>query len=512
MINYHQYILSTNEQQNIFGVLISPLPILYDPPREIDMVSWSNFFFKYSGTITLPWVQKRKLQQITTKLLSSLSSEFQLKDIFLIPAQNDSYDIDFALSETDVLISFISELTKLKINMPEHPNEFVLDDPNHHSQETYTDARNLALLKENENIFNTVDLNKLFKGQYIFSSNSIFPTNYNTNSFTLLKFISYFRYFLRSLPNLINLCQKFSFDNSFFPYLIESFTIEFIPSPTHHHNSFEKLGDTVLSLCIVTDIIKALPGQPLYYINHKYNKSISNDLFNTIGNQNNFQDCIIGPLDDQKIPADCFEAISGALYSLNGYQSISDFWKQRIYDIDDTFLEKNQLKKTINSIQLSLKNSITNCQPTKNMPPYAMQLFESSQKVEISEEITLNAPAQDSFTQGSEMQQKCKMIGAAFLKMSIAKFVFDRMKKDDDLLIIERKAKKESVEEVAQKIGFPSSRQVKVFIGGLFLTNGFEVVQKVVDEKIIPLFELMPKRRRRHHHHRSEIQQQEENE
>lgn len=517
MLNFHQYILSTNEQQqNPFGLLFSPLPILYNPLREIDVNSWGNFFFKDCGIVSLPWVQKHKLQQITSKLLGSISSDFQFKDIFLIPAKNDTIDLEFATTESDILISFITTLSNSSINlleiykMPEHPNEFVEDDPNHHSKETYEDVRNLALLKENINIFNSVDLNDLFSDNYQFNTDSIFPINSNTNSFTLLKFISYFRYFLKSLPNLINLSKQFSFDNSFFPYLVESFTIEFIPSPTHHHNSLEKLGDTILSLCVVTDVIKALPGQPLYYINHKYNKSISNSLFNTIGSQNNFQSCVIGPIDEEKVPADCFEAISGAIFHIKGYDAISSFWKQRIFDIDDSFLEKNQLKKTINSMKLNLSNSITNAQPTKNMPPYAKELFENYKNLsEINNGF--NAPAQDAFTQGSEMQQKCKMIGAAFLKMCIAKNVFSRMKKDEDLLIIEQKSKKASVEEVAQKIGFPSSRQIKIFIGGIFLTNGFDDVEKMVNQQLIPQFELFPRRRRRHHHVHSQIQQDENN-
>lgn len=510
MLNFHQYILSINEDdENLFGLLFSPLPILYDPLREIDKISWSNFFFKYNGVVSLPWVQKRKLQQITSKLLSSISSDFQSKEFFLIPAKSNSIDIEFATSETDALISYVSKLSDSSINlleiykMPEHPNEFVEGDPNHHSQETYTDVRNLSLLKEN--ITSEVDLNQLFENKYKFNPDSIFPIDTTTNSFTLLKFISYFRYFLKSLPNLYKLSKQFSFNDSFFPYLIESFTVEFIPSSTHHHNSLEKLGDTVLSLCIVSDIIKALPGQPLYYINHKYNKSISNDFFNAISSQNNFQNCIIGPIDEEKVPADCFEAISGAIFTVNGYKSISNFWKERVFDIDDSFIEKNQLKKTINSMRLNLKNSITDVQPTKSMPPYAKQLFDSY--MNSNENNDLIMPAQDAFTQGSEMQQKCKMIGAAFLKMMIAKNVFSRMKKDDDLLIIEMKSKKASVEEVAQKIGFPSSRQIKIFIGGLFLTNSFDDVEKIFNSQLTPQFELFPRRRRRHHHLHSQQQE-----
>lgn len=517
MLNFHQYILSLNDEQHTpFGLLISPLPILHDSVREIDTITWGKFFFKYNGSVSLSWIEKRKLQQITSKLMNSLSQTFQFKDIFLVPAQNENINIDFATSETDFLISFITTILNSSINlleiykMPEHPNEFVQDDPNHHSQETYTDVRNLALLKENENIFNSIDLNKLFKGKFNFNPNSIFPINCEPHTFNLIKFISYFRYFLKSLPNLINLSKKFSFSDSFFPYLIESFTVEFIPSPTHHHNSLEKLGDTILSLCVCNDVIKVLPDQPLYYINHKYNKSISNGLFNTIGSQNNFQDCVIGPIDEEKVPADCFEAISGAIFSVNGYQKLSDFWKQRIFDIDESFQVKNQLTKTIKSMQLNLRNNITDVQPTKNMPPYASQLiqiYNSSHE----DQPALNAPAQDAFTQGSEMQQKCKMIGSAFIKSAIAKNVFSRMKKDEDILIIEQKSKKESVEEVAKKIGFPSSRQIKVFIGGVFLTNNYADVEKIVDEQIIPHFELFPRRRRRHHHHRSQEQQDDGN-
>lgn len=491
-----------------FGCLMSPVPLLHNIEREIDKSTWGPFSITFEKEASLSWVEQKKLQQITTKLINSISAELQFKDLYLFPIHltkpnTFSIDVNFIQSETDFLINFINTLKTLSINLldiytfPEHPNEFVQDDVHHHSEQTYKDFQNLMLLKE---YFPPNDYSSLFKGEFTFSNDSIFPlTGTNTpHNFSLLKFICFFQHFLFKIPHLMNLLKKFSIEFEYFPYFIESFTVEFIPSFTHHHNSLEKLGDTILNLCIVSDVIRSLPDQPLYYINHKYNKSISNGLFNTIGFQNGFQNCIIGPIDEDKVPADCFEALCGSIFRLFGYEKLVAFWRQRIFDIDDGFIEKNQLSKTIQAMKLNLRNEITDIEPSNTMPPFATNFLETYVKSKDQSDFSLHYAAKDAFTQGTEIQQKCKMIGAAFIKAMISKNIFSKMTKDDDLLLIEVKAKKDSVQDVARKIGFPSSRQLKIFIGGLFLTNGYDAVEDLIQEVIIPHFDLLPRRRRRH--------------
>ncbi|OHS99305.1 hypothetical protein TRFO_34277 [Tritrichomonas foetus] len=497
MTHYNRYSIFLDE--SICGLMYSILPLLHDPIRESDKATWGHFSIRPNGEENLGWVQKKKMLQITNKILSSLNPEFKdnkSQDIFFIPASNENLNLEFATTHSEILYSFATAFLNSGINlsdiykMPENPNLFVLNDPNHHSNETYTALHDLIMLKEN--IPENLNIDKLFpNNEFQFTNDSIFPVNHN---FGLLKFIIYFRSIIFRIGNLSNLLRNLSLNESIFPFLIEAFTVEFIPSFTHNHNSFEKLGDAILSLCVIIDIIKALPDQPLYYINHKYGKSISNSIFNVIGAQFNFEKCVIGPIDEEKVPADCFEALSGVIFYLNGFQSITEFWKQRIFDIDDNYLNANQLTKTVNSIKLCLNNEITNIKPSQNMPNYAKNYVING----------LNPPALDAFTQGTEIQQKCKMIGSAFLKSSFARYVFSRMKNDEDILLIERKMKKESLNEIAQQIGFPSSRQLKIFIGGMFLTNDYDSIEKIVVEHFIPVFNLFPRRRRRHRHRTEE--------
>ena len=494
MNQFFHYSLSFDGK--IFAAFFSTFPALYEDIRNIDKLTWSKFDVSFVGKTTIGWVQKKKMSQITSNILSSFCSDFKQQDFFLIPSKKQEIDIDFASNEANFLINFAQKMKENSINlleiykMPEHPNEFVADGQNHHSQQTYDDFSNLCLLKE---VPQSINLNTVFsKEGYQFDQESVFPIH-PEHDFSLLKFISYFRYLIFRIPNLLQLLKSFSLDNSYFPFLVEAFTLEFIPSFSHHHNTYEKLGDAILGLCIVTDVIKALPDQPLYYINHKYNKSISNSLFNAIGAQYHFDKCVIGPIDEEKVPADCFEALAGVLFYNKGYSEINSFWQQRIFDIDDSFLNANQLTKTIKSMRLNLRNAVTDIKPSTNIPPYAQQFVGN-----------LNFPAHDAFTNKTEIQQKCKMIGASFLKAIVALCVFTKRRKDEDMLIIEQKVKKNSLEEISQKIGFPNARQLKIFIGGLFLTNDYEQVKNLIIEQFIPYFELLPRRRRHHRRHQTE--------
>jgi hypothetical protein len=109
----------------------------------------------------------------------------------------------------------------------------------------------------------------------------------------------------------------------------------------------------------------------------------------------------------------------------------------------------------------------------------------------------LHVPPGQALEQG-EVQQKCKMIGAAFLRAALAIVVYRNMKSVDDFMTVDRKAKNENVEAVARKLQFPGERQLKVLLGGLLLVNSFHDVLAVTESNIIPAFELFRNRRRRH--------------
>jgi hypothetical protein len=243
----------------------------------------------------------------------------------------------------------------------------------------------------------------------------------------------------------------------------------------------------MLALLVTHDVVKALIDQPIHYINHRVNLTVSNHLFNAIGAHFGFPDCIIGPIDEEKVPADCFEALAGLMYVKSGFQGLRSFWQRLIFALDDKYIEGRKIVKSVEVMKLGLDGRTIRDAPDAPMPGFVRAIIGG-----------LKHPPEGTFTHGSELQQKCKMVGAVFLKAALAATVFRGMRKTDDFMMVDQKAKKENVNQVATQIGFPNGRQLKVFLGGIALVNTFEDVMALIERVVIPPFELFPRRRRRH--------------
>jgi hypothetical protein len=366
---------------------------------------------------------------------------------------------------------------------PAHPNRY--DPVTVRTPETYDTVHRLARLIESPRAVppDFVRAATELCGSVTFDG-GVFPRESNPG-LAMVKFVCYFRLFLSRLPALANLLQAFSLDPTFFPDLIEAFTIEFIPSFVHHHNTLEKLGDGLLKVIVTLASVQALLARPIDRVNRRINRTVSNSLFGAIASRYEFDKCVIGPIDEEKVPADCFEAVIGGVYMRWGYDKLWSFWIARISALDPRELETRHLKGLTDAMLLDLRPSISPCETP--IPSY-MAAFVGA----------LRPPPEESLQPG-DFQQKCKMIGAAFLKAVLCVAVYRTIQYVDEFLIVDQKAKKENVDVVAKALGFPNQRQLKVFLGGLLLVNQFDGVLTMAEGLIIPAFELRRKRRRRSH-------------
>lgn len=501
MNEFHSYSVSLNG--NHFALMISKLPLLHRPLKPIDSLTWGSFSFFENEKLVLPWVQKRKITQMTQKIMNAVGIKFTSIDIFIIPSNTHDLNIDQAQSETSFIEQYLQALASNSIDalsiyaMPEHPNQYTEETTN-----TYQNLINLIEISQNKSKECITQLKTLCDSKfdkYEFSEDSIYPNTANFGvSIAYMKFLSYFRMILSKISSLQSLHSQLSLELDMFPYLIESFTLEFIPSFTHHHNSAEKLGDTALSLCIVSDLVRALISHPTHFLNHRYNLAISNNLFNAIGRHYSFSECIVGPIDEEKVPADCFEAISGHVFAKSGYDALHNFWKQSMFGIDEQFLQENRVVKTFEVMKLGVDINSIDMTPSDSIPQYAEKYIGS-----------LVPPPKDTFVKKSDFQTKCKMIGASFLKCSLALCVFRRFKTSEDIKIIEQRACNDYVNQVAPNLGFPDGRMFKVFLGGMFLSNSFDSLFELMEKEFIPSFDLFPHHHRHHrhrrHHHNSDI-------
>jgi hypothetical protein len=408
----------------------------------------------------------------------------------LIPSSSP----DIVLHEAQAIASFTADYISLcdqysldlleVFEYPAHPNRY--DPVTIRTPETYETVHRLAQLIESPRV---VPLDFVRKAADLCGSvtfdRGVFPKESNPG-LAMIKFVCYFRSFLSRLPALANLLQAFSLEPAFFPDLIEAFTIEFIPSFVHHHNTLEKLGDGIVKVIVTLASVQALLRHPIDRVNKRINLVVSNSLFGAIASRYEFEACVIGPIDEEKVPADCFEAVLGAVYARSGYDKLWSFWTARLSALDSRELEVRGLKGTIDAMLLDLQHSIAPCETS--IPSY-MAAFIGA----------LRPPPEESLQPG-DFQQKCKMIGAAFVKASLCLSVYRTIQSVDEFLIVDQKAKKENVEIVAKTLGFPNQRQLKVFLGGLLLVNQFDDVIAMAEGLIIPAFELRKRRRRRSHH------------
>jgi hypothetical protein len=146
------------------------------------------------------------------------------------------------------------------------------------------------------------------------------------------------------LPGLAKLRTAFLLEEMVFPDLIEAFRVEFIPSFVHHHNTLEELCDSVLSVLATLNVARTWIAGPTHRVHQRVGLAVSNGLFTAIGNAYGFESCVIGPIGEPRVPADCLEAVIGFVFLRYGYDKLSEFWQARIAGVDSRELEKCGLK------------------------------------------------------------------------------------------------------------------------------------------------------------------------
>lgn len=215
--------------------------------------------------------------------------------------------------------------------------------------------------------------------------------------------------------------------------------------------------------------------------------TVSNEVFGGIAATYGFERCVIGPMDVEKVTADCFEALSGDVFLRRGFNGLNDFFVKMTFAISERVLAVRRIKRDVEMMRLGMKHEVPDPGETE-IPEYATQFVGKMKR-----------PPSDTFVPGSDCHIKYKMVGAALLKASIVLAVFSRMKDSKDLEMVHSAAKKDNVDVVAQRLGFPMGKVMKVFLGGLVLVNDVHEVLDMVQGLIIPAFRLYPERRRRRH-------------
>ena len=471
------------------------------------MSTWGRFKIVELPQTAVSWIQRRKYAQVTKEIMDAIGIKFETNDILVIPSSNcENIDVNESFKCAELLKRYVQCLREMGVDplliykMPEDPNKIMVNKVSKESTLFFQHVQELYRLEEvrhnlGDNNFNNLanvvrEFDKDFDRK--FGNNSVFPLS-NYPGISLIRFISYFRCILSRISHLIALFNTYGLETKLFPYFIEVFTISYFPSFTFHHDVMEKVGDTFLSLCVCVNVIKILYNHDLQYINTRYNWLISNDLFIAVADHFNFQDAIIGEIDVEKVPADCFEALTFLFYISGGYEKAYNFWHESLFAIDQKYFEKNpQISKAIEGIKVGakeIKQEIGN-----NVPQFAIKYVSN-----------LNPTFYDVFVKNSELSCRCKMIGAAFIKFAVSYYVYNHLTKGEDILLIERKVKKTSLEEIVPTFGFPNQKVFKIFLGGYFLTNGFQPIYEMFEKYFVQGFELFPEKKRHHHHRRKTI-------
>ena len=509
------YVYSLKLDENFFGTIMYPLPLMHEKLTDQDIQTWGRFFIQSKSQKELSFLMTKKLTELTNAISECVGINFP-KNFILFPSISEDVDLTFSQNETEFIKSFVLLLNKFNFDFKEiytYPSK-----PNMHIQDVYKTSYELKKLSES----NKINLNEEMKEEILslFShyfpdletvydeSKSVFPiicdkneTEYFSPGMSLLKFISYFRSFLCSLVHINRLISPFNVDASFFPYLIQSFSLEFIPSFVRNHNIAERLGDAILDVVVTHSMISALIGKKNYFLNKQIKVAVSNKLFGIIGEQFDFQNCFIGPFDVAKLPGDCFEAIVGSLYTVYGYEKVCKFWRDMLFSIPTEKLQEMDVMKAIESMKVGIESTSIALIPDEDTPENIKKLIG-----------TLTLPPKD---ENLQLQIKCKLIGAALLKLSIVFTVISDLTCAEDTALIPYHSSKESLNKVAEKLGLKNSKYLRVLIGGLMLQNGFERTMAFVQSKVAPCFgiakEIQEKhmdqnerehahRRHRHHH------------
>ena len=484
------YIYSLKLKQNVFGLIFSHYPLLHQPSTEEDQETWGQFFIEFLEENELSFVQTKRLSEITNELGEAVRIKFP-KDFLLIPCYKRATDNEFAKSEIGFIKEFLNILYSADIDFKEiykYPSK-----PNMHIQEVFSTSYQLKMLTETIDPKFTPEIKKQLLDVtsrfyptcliHMKENTSIFPVFYDNDLFEsfspaigILQFCSYFRSFLSALDHIIQLFSKLRLDVSFFPYLLQSFSLEFIPSFVRNHNFTERIGDAVLDVVVTHSMVSALISKQNYFLNKQIKIAVSNKLFGIIGEQLDFTSCFIGPYDIEKLPGDCFEAIAGSLFNVYSYEKVCDFWREMLFIIPQEKAQELDVLKAVEAMKVGIKSDSIEVIPDNDSPDNILNLIGK-----------LVPPPKDD---DGKLQIKCKLIGTAFIKLSIVLTVIRKLKLASDTSLIPHHSSKESLNKVAEKLGLKNSKFLRVLVGGLMLTNGFEPTMRFMQTKVIPLFEI----------------------
>ena len=217
--------------------------------------------------------------------------------------------------------------------------------------------------------------------------------------------------------------------------------------------------------------MKALSTHPIHFLNVSYNNSISNKFFNDICLQYNFQEAIIGPIDEEKVPADCFEAIAGFLYAHHGISDVESFWKSVLFSLPESCLNNYNLIKAVECLKMDINLNSFDKTVQIQLPKFVQPYMKG-----------LNPPLAIAFDHENDYQQRCKMVGAALLKSLVALNCF---KKGKDMKLVEMTVKKDTLVETVPKLGFPNPRIFKVFLGSIYLTNDYDAIATMFNSLMV---------------------------
>lgn len=479
----------------MFGMIYSSMPLLKRVVSDLDKATWSDFVVNELEEGPLSWINKRKMTQITKQIMNAFGFDWNTQDFFFVVCDNEQLEIEKWEKYGQVFADYATALHELGLNpldlyhMPELVNCYNRDtgedDPA--TLETFHQMvqmkETLTLSKEGIS-----RLSQVFKGTF---HDSIFPDESHC-VFSMMKFMSYFRYFIRALIPMARVVSSFEMDKEMFPAVIQSFTLKYIPSFTSDHNAIETLGDAVLGLVVRQLIIKAAFNDKNYFINRGVNMTVSNQLFATIAASCKFEECVIGPLDVEKVTADCFEALAGSVFLEYGFEHLHKFFVERMFVIDEKTLAVKRITKYVEMMKLDVQVKIEPGNPA-TAPDAAKELMGD-----------MNCPPEGSFVSKSEMHTKCKMIGTSMLKATLAFVIYNTKPSYLAKLHEFMKGKNAANDCIAQKLGFQTIKALKAFLGGLVLVNDFDRVFEMTQARVAPAFDIFPRRRRRRRHSHTE--------
>lgn len=487
-MKHHSYNLSLDQLD--FGILLSTMPVLRESVRNGDKETWGRFKISHKGEINISWVQRREIMRIS-EIFSSLIFTKAPEGLLFIPSCNGEIDYEFLKSEKEFCYRFISIYKEYQFDF-ENIYAFP-ENPNTNSPETVQSYKELISLKENGKKLSNdaqlriIELCESFfpSRKFAFLKDSALPSiSFNGNpefspSIYLIKFISYFKYFFKAIPAIITIMNSFGIDSHYMPSILESFTLERIPSLVANHNILERIGDSVIDIVVSSSVVRAMIESPNLYINQQIRIIVSNRFFKIIGHQYQFEKALIGPEDQDKVVGDCLESLIGFVFLNFGYEYVCDFWKKMLFTLPITVIQELGLTKAIESLKLGVESKTFNMEPAKQVPKEFSILCNN-----------LIMPPERTFSNNDEFSIKCKLIGTSVYKHCVVIKTIQQMIDKKNLELIKTYTSKTSMDQVAINAGLSGSKKMREFLGGLFLQNGYLQTMDFLQSQIITKSEL----------------------